>query len=150
MKRLSRRGFLLTLLGLTAAAAGGLQLCDARRRRHPALAIADLVRDRLSHLDLERQDLERFGHDFLARCGPGKRHQVERLTAARPAAGGSGLAARKLEREIFASFLCGSDFFDRPGEPAAASYVAFPDPYELGCANPLARLGGASAGSGNA
>lgn len=130
----SRRRFLLSLLALSAASGGGLALYNARRRRDPAGVVAEVVRRRLSHLDLDPGDLGRFADDYLARAGPGKLKKLEVL-----ADGERSLALQQFEREIVAAFLLGSDFFDRPGEPEAASYVAFPDPYELGCANPLAR-----------
>lgn len=43
-------------------------------------------------------------------------------------------------RRLMTGFLLSTDFFSSAGaEPSRTRYVAYRDPYELGCSNPLAR-----------
>lgn len=148
---LSRRGFLLSLLGLSALAGGGLALHNQRRAASdPELFLADLLRRRLPHLELEDGLLARFAREHLARAGDFERTRVARLAAApgelwsrlwplRRGAVEMSPERRLYERELMARFLLSTDYFRRgEGAGAVVRWVAYPDPYELGCANPLA------------
>ena len=142
MSGVSRRSFLLSLLGLSALAGTAFYVHDRRRAvPDPASFIVDLIRGRFSYLEIDPEDLARFARDHVAQCQP------EELTELRRAATGkgpSGYERRNFERQIAARFLLATDFYQQHGAPGSVAYVAYPDPYSLGCANPFVRREGES------
>ena len=139
----TRRSVLLSLLGITVATGGGLTVLRLiRAPRTPEQFVLDLLGRRLAHLDVEPSSLLAFAREHLARAGRAELAELQELAAEDPprtAAGAAGsLARRQLERRIVARFLLGSDAYQRQDSAAPVRFVAYPDPYEIGCANPLA------------
>ncbi len=145
----SRRSVLLSLLGITAAAGGGLALVrSARTATEPEDLVVELLLRRLAHLEIDPPSLRTFASDHVARASPGELAELEGVAvASRPMTrllerwrgGAAGtFAHRQLERRIVARFLLGSDALRGDRGSRATRFVAYPDPYELGGANPLA------------
>lgn len=144
----TRRSVVLSLVGLAAAAGGGFVLFRPRRPAPgPDGFIVDLLRRRLAHLDLDPPSLRRFVAEHLARASPAELAELE-AAAGGPSPGlwtrVAGEAAemtfqqRQLERRLVARLLLGSDAFRGERRGGVTRFVAYPDPYEVGCANPLA------------
>jgi hypothetical protein len=145
--RLSRRRL---VFGAFATAAGALAGAHhwRRLRRPSAHDIAALIQDRLGHLELDPEGVDRFAHDYAERYGalsmsvhhrdtlggllrldpvrhllPSHRHQ----------------AVVHFERRMVSYYLRSTDYF-RQGRSGPVRYVAFVDPYAGACANPFAVL----------
>lgn len=145
--RLSRRWFLMAAL-MTAAAAPALPAL--RRVRSPEGRDLAALLDRLlgSHLVLDPSATAQFASAYVARFGPASMGVYARLVL-----GGIFQAApyRDLlprarqtrivdfERRMVSYFLRSTDYFRVP-HGTQVRFVAFADPYEGGCANPLARF----------
>lgn len=145
----SRRSVLLSLLGITAAAGGLTLVRSGRAKPDPAAQVVELLQRRLAHLEIDPPSLRAFASEHVARASPGELAELEgAAVASRPIArllarwrgeaGGTAFSRHQLERRIVARFLLGSDVFSRRDACRRARFVAYPDPYELGCANPLA------------
>jgi hypothetical protein len=153
MRRFSRRMWVAGGL-VWATAAGAWVVAGAsyqwRRVKHPTASdLADIVSHRLAHLPLEASGVEAFAEEYVHRFGtaPMVVHQERTL-------GGMlcfdsvlwrlPLEQRQpivdFERGLIARYLLSTTYFHEPAG-APVRYVAFADPYEVGCANPLARLG---------
>jgi hypothetical protein len=151
--RFSRRlwlvGSLATIGGLGAFAAGAQY--QWRRFTDPgARDLAALLRHRLGHLPLDSEGVDRFADEFVRRFGarPMQRHQELTL-------GGllcfDAVLTRlpderrteiiDFERGLVGRYLLSTTYFRAPAG-TLVEYVAFADPYETVCANPLAELGG--------
>lgn len=148
--RLSRRAWLRSAAGVVGALAGvaGAAHHWRRLKRPSADDLARLLRDRLSHLHLDPAGVDAFTREYVARYGPlaaavhhkntlGGLLRIEALRRLLPAARERRLLS--FERKLISLYLRSTDYFRTPsGTPVR--YVAFADPYEVGCANPLAQL----------
>lgn len=143
----TRRNVLLGLLGLVVASAGGLRVFERSRRREPEELVLQVILDRFGYLKIADEDLARFAVEYVRRERPSDWTLLGDLPHRRggdSAADGVRAAERRnLERTIAARFLLATDVFRTGGGPiegGRARFVAWPDPYTLGCANPLARF----------
>ena len=81
--------------------------------------MAGALRHELEYLDLDRAGVDRYCGDYVRHVG----------------------AAYLDEREFYSRFLLSSDFFRKGAdESRRVHYVAFYDPYVIGCPNPFAQL----------
>jgi hypothetical protein len=144
MRRLTRRTWLAGLL-LAGGLAGGWHW--RRLRRPEAADLAALLRDRLSHVPFEVETVDRFAREYVRRYGPlamsahhrdtfGGLLRIEAVGRLLPDRYGRDVV--DFERRLVALCLRSTTYFSEPGEPVR--FVAFADPYEVGCANPLARF----------
>ncbi len=152
----TRRSVLLSMLGITAAAGGGVTVWRwAKATPTPEDFVVELLRRRLAHLKVDQPSLRAFASEHLARAQPGERAELEGAASAtktiaplfgrlRAESSRTAFARRQLERRLIARFMLGSDVFRqdvlRQDVGQATRFVAYPDPYEIGCANPLASL----------
>ena len=147
MMRLNRRRLLLGTLGLTATIAVGGSLAVAASGFEPL--IVRIVRRRLPDLAIDPRALDQFADDYLSWDRTTPAYLVRALELVAPVALSDGLAfaipgpARRAieqyERKVLTRFFLSTDFFE-PGraQGSAVTYLAFADPYAIGCANPLA------------
>jgi len=147
--RVSRRAWLWSVAGVVGALGAAGSAHHWRRLRRPSADdFARLLHDRLSHLPLDAAGVERFAREYVSRYGPqaaavhhretlGGVWRVDALRRLLPAARQQRVIT--FERKLVSLYLRSTDYFRTPaGTPVR--YVAFADPYEIGCANPLARL----------
>ena len=139
----ARRKFLLAGtagLAVTALAPlGVLFLAPPAPRR----AIAAYLRRSLPGLAVADQELDLFAQAFLNAAGgsAGGLRSALTVMAAPPlfAAMGRRKGIEHWSRAVMTSFLLSTDFFTTAAQqPGKTRYIAFADPYALGCANPLA------------
>lgn len=144
MSKLSRRAFVGT--GLAAlVGAGGLGATAHSAMRAPDQTIARFIRHSVPGLAVDEDTLLAFSRRFLERS-PWRGNRLNgallimdnpdlvRLMPERVAR-----AYGWFTRQIITGFLFSTDFFTVAQRRAErTSYVAFADPYEVGCANPLA------------
>jgi hypothetical protein len=105
--------------------------------------IARIVRTQVPDAQVGDGDMEAFIQAFLAH-----RRQLDKILAVRAVlAPTSGLLPERLRKrlerldhQVVSSFLLGTDYFDPDRPSKTVSFIAYPDPYENGCANPLARF----------
>lgn len=147
MARLSRRTLMVAGLGAVALPAG--LLAWAARASRPDAVVAYL-RHALPGLAVAEADRSAFAVDWAGRIDPqGQRkayYDLMFFLMANP-----GLEAslperlrghlQQFTRRLLTTFLLSTDFFGTAGQqPERTSFVAFADPYALGCRNPLARF----------
>src|SRR5688572_11371967 len=144
MRRLTRR----TFAGLIAASGAVLAaVCVAVLPLAPEERLRRLIRSRLDYLRIPEPVLDAFVRDYMADPANRVRHVASlRYTAQRAAYSVPIVATRlpvhRFERHIISQFLQSTDFF-REGSKVERTlqYAGYCDPYRLGCANYLARLG---------
>jgi len=111
--------------------------------------IVEAISRRLDWLKIDKAGLAKFAEDFVARHPktPLRTLVISSSTMVvyglhRPSVTTSAIGRRLAIFEDFVceQFLLGSDLFSSDGnENSIVRYIAFPDPYERGCANPFAR-----------
>lgn len=123
-RSVSRRRVLLAFLGLgTSVLTGGVITWFRRRQPPPSPEgqIVEALRHKLSHLRPRTEDLQRFAREHLTYAAT--MHEL----------------GDQRERVVVARFLLATDYFRQSsGRPETVRYIAYPDPYALGCANPFA------------
>jgi hypothetical protein len=142
----------LTRRALLAAAAGAAGLVGGwhwRRLRHPTVDdVADLLRWRLAHVNFGPGAVEQFAAEYVRRFGALSMSVHHRDTLGGLLRHGHTRRLVSVERQhrivwferhLVSHCLRSTDFFTR-GQGQPVQYVAFADPYEVGCANPLAVL----------
>lgn len=147
--RLTRRAWLWTVGSLLTAGGGAATAYHWRRLRRPeASDLGALLQSRLSHLPLDPDAIDAFTREYVARYGAfgaAVFHKetlggLFRIHALRGML--SDERERRVvsfERKLVSLFLRSTDYF-RTAPGTVVRYRAFADPYEVGCANPLARL----------
>jgi hypothetical protein len=139
--RISRRQL---LLGTAASAgAGALAISSLGAWAWQENVIATIVRTHVPHVRIGRADMEAFAKEFLVH-----RRVPDSLLAAwallTPLRGLSPQAVegrlRKLESQVVGLFLMGTNYYQPDRQSETVSFIAYPDPYAGGCANPLARF----------
>ncbi|MDA8870105.1 hypothetical protein N9H93_01775 [Rhizobiaceae bacterium] len=143
---LNRRGFVLGSLLLTAGSAtAALPLI-----RSEATLIGFLNRN-LGLMQVTPDELHAFTRALLSdwKLTPARRRAVlffiEHPSALSLVPSRLRAAQDRKERWILTKFLTSTNVFEDGNDLAQAEYVAFSDPYEMGCANPLARFDTAAA-----
>lgn len=149
--KISRRMMLAGGVGAAcaagAAAVGGRH--HWRRLRQPSAGdLAGLLRERLGHLPLDEGGVDAFAQEYVRRYGasPMSVHHERTLGGVLRLDAALRLAPAELrqeildfERHLVSRYLLSTTYFRAPrGEPVR--YLAFADPYEMGCANPLAQF----------
>lgn len=140
MPKLSRRGLLIGG-GLAAVAAPTILAFDLLIRPHHAITAH--LRRLLPHLAVETKDILVFAEQFLRETGGSLRHWREMGTmslAFAPALIQERLGSHPgpWSEELLTKFLFSTDFFGAANrDPTKTRYVAYADPWALGCANPL-------------
>jgi hypothetical protein len=144
--RISRR--LLLTGGVAFVGAAGAAY-HVRRVRWPSAAdLASLIERRVGHLPLAGDAIEMFAAEYTRRFGALSMSRHHRDTVAgllsidafrRMAPAAKEQALLDFERRMVSYFLRSTDYFRTPAG-TVVRYVAFPDPYELPCSNPLAVL----------
>lgn len=144
--RLGRRALLASLVAIAGAGAG---VHHWRRLKRPSAShFVALIQSRLAHLELDAAGVEQFAREYVRRHGAfaaavyhrqtlGGLLRIDALRALLPDAREQRLLS--FERHLVSLYLRSTDHFT-PGRTTPVRYVAFADPYEVGCANPLARL----------
>lgn len=102
-------------------------------------AVASLVRASFPDEDISAADLAEFARTVGERRGPFSRGQVLAMecTLLREATDRlSDNDVRTIPGRIIADFARSSDILD-PDRRGACSYLAYADPYAVGCSNPL-------------
>lgn len=152
MPVVTRRGVLIAggLAAAGAAAGAVVGVSVVRRVKAPTTADLAAVLDGLlaHHIALTQDATTRFADEYLERFGGNGIARNARLTLGgyfkrqalrRVIPGYRQQDVMRFERALVAMFLKSTDHFRIP--PATpARFVAFADPYESGCANPLAIL----------
>jgi hypothetical protein len=127
-----------------AAAAGSLAVSALGVRIWRESTVANIVRTRVPDARVSAADMELFEKEVMAH-----EHVLNRtLLVARglpaPLRNLLPQAVRaqldKVESRIAANFLMGTDYFHPDRKSETVSFIAYPDPYGSGCANPLARF----------
>ena len=128
---LSRRAFLASL-----TAGAGVLTGTALWLTSPTSFLHTAIRDHFGPDSVSDDDITAFINDFLVyepRWNALKHRLFGRL-------GGFGLhvtgfvdGPERLRREALTAFLLGSDAMTRNTPDDPISYLAFPDPYEIGC-----------------
>lgn len=149
MKHLTRRQFVASLLGAVAAALSGSWLLVYRSRTREAV-IVELIRRRLSYLTTDPAGLALFAREYVSRSGSRFRRGIRLARIFGPLFYSPAIRRRfsrrrgfrteilDFERHVVAQFLLSTDFFRRRHDDSSTvTYVAYSDPYEMGCANPL-------------
>jgi hypothetical protein len=105
--------------------------------------IAKIVRAQVPDAHMGDADMEAFAQAFLAQ----ERVSARMLAIRAVLSPASDLLPdrvkkrlQRLEYQVVSSFLLGTDYFDPDRPPETVSFIAYPDPYANGCANPLARF----------
>ena len=144
--RVSRR--LLLTGGVAFVGAAGAAYHIRRVRWPSASDIASLIERRVGHLSLADDAIEKFAAEYTRRFGALSMSRHHRDTLAgllsidvfrRMAPAEKEQALLDFERRMVSYFLRSTDYF-RTASGTVVQYVAFPDPYELPCSNPLAVL----------
>jgi hypothetical protein len=120
-----------------------------RRLRHPSAAdISTLIRQRLGHLDLDLEGVDRFARDYVERYGAfsmsvhhrdtlGGTLRLEPIRQLLPSRRQQSVL--NFERRMVSYYLRSTDYF-QPKRATPVRYVAFVDPYAGACTNPFAVL----------
>jgi len=127
-----------------AAAAGSLAVSALGVRAWQESAIANIVRTHVPDVRVNAADMELFKKEVLAHehdlnstlllargLPPPLRNLLPQAVRAQIA---------EAEGRIAANFLIGTDYFHPDRKSETVSFIAYPDPYGSGCANPLARF----------
>ena len=147
--RITRRSLLFSLVGLLAVGAGGAS--GSYVVNTPEALVAMIIRRRLPDIAIEDDVLAEFARRYLAFDKQIPGHLLALLRIVSPVVFSDWLGflipgrardmAEKLERRILTRFLLSTDFFDPDREKdAPVNYIAFADPWGVGCANPFADL----------
>jgi hypothetical protein len=144
--RISRR---LLLTGGAAFVGSAGAAYHVRRVRWPSTDdVAALIERRVGHLPLAGDAIDLFASEYNRRFGVLSMSRHHRDTVAgllsvevfrRMAPAAKQQALLDFERRMVSYFLRSTDYFRTP-PGTVVRYVAFPDPYELPCSNPLAVL----------
>lgn len=144
MSALSRRAFVGTGVAVLAGASGiGAAAYSATRA--PDQTIARFIRHSVPGLAVDEDTLLAFSNRFLERS-PWRGNRLrgallvmDNPELARLMPDKFARAYDWFSRQIITGFLFSTDFFGAAQRRAErTNYVAFADPYEVGCANPLA------------
>ena len=147
MPRVHRRTVLIGGLAAVALPAGLLASQAAAAR---ATIVVKYLRDQLPGLAVSQTDLQGFASEYLERNVSGGGHKVRyeaiflilanpMLAAAAPSS--ARIAHEDFTRGLLTKFLMSTDFFGAAEQrPERTSYIAFNDPYDFGCSNPIARF----------
>ncbi len=147
MPMLSRRGVLFggAAAGIVPLALTGSYLASSRQE-----IVVDYLRSVLPKLAVKNTDLESFASSYTERLDPAGRKSLyydaifffleyPSLQGVIPARYEHGYEL--ITRSLLTTFLLSTDFFTEAGQkPQRTSYVAFADPYAVGCRNPLAQF----------
>lgn len=128
----------LTVLGLRGTGSPEEIVVGYLRRMLPGLAVPDA-------------EMYAFAAQYLGEPATGWRNRMkyERtlLLMAQPALADAAPASIRgsfewTSRDVMTTFLFSTDFFTNAGaRPERTAYVAYADPYAVGCRNPLSRKG---------
>lgn len=142
MRMLSRRSFFLAGTAAAAAASAAIPLSAAAR---PEGAIVGFIKHNIPGIAVPDETLHVFAREYLNRSGwQGKRLVSVAVVMENPWIVRflpSSLQARYKSRfrDLMTTFLFSTDFFTSGSrDPSRTSYLAYSDPYEAGCGNPLA------------
>jgi len=147
---ITRRGLLLG--GAVAAIAPATVVVGTLITPHENIMVAYL-RHKLPGLAVGRDDLEAHARRFAATIPfeDERFHYAPILSVMANPVVEPTLPGRvrgpyeEFTRRLMTGFLLSTDFFGTAGaQPSRTRYVAYRDPYELGCSNPLARPVGAA------
>jgi hypothetical protein len=147
MARISRRGL---LLGGVAVAAVPTAFIASTAMASRADTAAGYIRHALPGLAVPKAELTGFAEEYVSRIDRHNRrksyYDLIFFLMANPDAEGM-LPARLLHayqgatRYLLTTFLLSTDFFSAAGQrPELTNFIAYADPFELGCRNPLARF----------
>lgn len=147
MARVSRRTLLLGGVAAAAVPAGVVAVHASRSRAEIA---AGYIRQALPGLAVPDREIAAFAETYVGKIDPENqwraRYDAIFFMIANPSLEPI-LPARarrvyELEtRHLLTTFLLSTDFFSAAGErPERTNFVAFSDPYALGCRNPIARF----------
>ena len=142
---LSRRAF---LIGTGASGAGLAAGAASAAAASPQGTVERFVRAACPAEGLSDAEVARFAKDFLERStlSPARRRVVLFLMENRWAQALAPEAVRarqaRQERHLVTRFLLSTDAFDADRAPGPPRYWGYADPYESGCANPVARFDG--------
>lgn len=148
MGRITRRLFLAGGIGAVGVAgAGGVVIARARSFDE---VVALIVRHNLDPIPVPAETMGAFTADLTAKHTLLFRGQTMKLARYVPdiylsdtlrsmLPDGVHKSMEFVEREIMTKFLLSTDFFSQPmGPEMTISYIAYADPYETPCLNPLA------------
>jgi hypothetical protein len=144
---MSRRGVLLggAAAGIVPLALAGSYLTSSREE-----IVIGYLRSVLPQLAVQETDLQSFALSYTDLLDPTGRRKLyydsiffflenPSLQGVIPARYEHGYEL--ITRSLLTTFLLSTDFFKEAGQkPERTSYVAFADPYDVGCSNPLARF----------
>jgi hypothetical protein len=136
--KISRRRFFL------GAAASSLAVVGLGVRAWPENIIARIVRDRIPDVQIRASDMQSFVNNVIDHEDNLKisllvfKDIPSAMRGALPKTFRKQL--QKLEDRIATNFLMGTDYFSSDRDPGTVTFIAYPDPYDQGCANPLARF----------
>lgn len=139
--RITRRQWLLGAAATVAV--GGLSVPALAAGAWQEGVIARIVRTHVPDAQVADADMTAFARAFLT-----NRQIPDSALAARALLGPvrrllpQAVAGRlhKLDNQTVNMFLLATDYFQPDRPTGAVSFVAYPDPYGQGCANPLARF----------
>lgn len=142
-RKVRRRLFLSSMLGGCLVAAGigvaVLPLGPEQRLKH-------LLKTRLAYLQIPDEVIDAFTKDFVDDPERRFRHfKTTKYVAQRAVYGVEVFTDRlpifRFERFVISAFLLSTNFFREGADvKKPLRYVAYNDPYKIGCANPFARL----------
>ena len=105
--------------------------------------IAKIVRAHVPDAQVDHADMEAFTQEFLIHQGASDRLLAVRsfltpMSSILP----ESLKRRlqRLDHQVLNAFLLGTNYFDPDRPSAKVTFIAYPDPYGVGCANPLAQF----------
>jgi hypothetical protein len=139
---LSRRSFFVSG---AAAATAGVAILPLSVAARPEAAIASFIKQSLKGIAVPNETLHEFAREYLDRSGwKGQRLVnvavlIENPSSVRflPATLRAKYESRL--RDLLTTFLFSTDFFTSGSQdPSRTSYLAYSDPYGVGCGNPLA------------
>ena len=140
--KVRRRLLLGGLLGACVVAGVGMTVLPLA----PEERLKRLLRSRLHYLQIPDEAIESFTKDFIADSETRFNHFRSSMYVAQRAIYGVEVFSERLpffrfERFVISSFLLSTNFFRQGADPSKPiRYVAYNDPYKLGCANPFVRL----------
>ncbi len=141
--RVSRRQLLL------GTAAGALTISFLGARAWQENVITKIVRTHVRDVRVSQADVEAFARELLAHWrAPDGLLAAQALPAPLRVLLPGAIVGRlrKLESRVVGLFLMGTDYYHPDRRSETVSFIALPDPYAGGCANPLARFDFPSAG----
>lgn len=139
--RITRRQWLIGAAATVTV--GGLSVPALAASTWREGVIARIVRTHVPDAQVSEADMTAFARAYLA-----NRRIPDSTLAARAVLGPvrgmlpQAMAGRlhKLDNQTVNMFLLATDYFQPDRPPGTVSYLAYPDPYGQGCANPLARF----------